>query len=272
MVAGLDGHRHTDVLPPVQPRAHRQDDALLGRGVVATGRDDESGAANPVLVELLDHDAVEERPELVADRVERAGSGAGAHAPRVAAHSATAGADDRSPRLRRMSERIDPGPALAAAGALMVLVSLFLDWYEPDLSGWTSFEIVDLLLAAISAAVIAAAVSRLTRTTDRRPLIRDAWLPVLAATALLLVAVSLVNHPPATVNLGEKAGIWIALAGSLLMLLGSLAGRARISLSFSVREPEPGRPAEPPPARGPDPAPPPAGDTGTQRLGGRQDL
>jgi hypothetical protein len=170
-----------------------------------------------------------------------------------------------------MSERIDAGPALAALGALMVLVSLFLDWYEPDLSAWTSFEVVDLLLATISVAVIAAAVSRFTRGTRGGPVIRDVWLPVLAGAALLLVAVSLVNHPPATVNLGEKAGIWIALAGSLLMLLGSLAGRARISLSFSVREPEPGRPAEPPPARGAAPAPPPTGESGTQRLGGHRD-
>jgi hypothetical protein len=167
-----------------------------------------------------------------------------------------------------MSERIDAGAGLAAVGALMLLVSLFLDWYEPDLSAWTSFEIVDLLLAAISVAVLVAAVSRLTGAPRGGPVIRDAWLPVLAGAALVLVAVSLVNHPPATINLGEKVGIWIALAGSLLMLLGALAGRARVSFSLSFREPEPGRPVEPRSGRG-EPAPPPAGETGTQRLGGR---
>lgn len=268
MVSWLDGHADADVLPPVEAGADREDDPLLGGRVVASGRDDETGPADPVLIELLDHDAVEERAKLVAHRFEGARFGAGAHGPRVAARSNGVGSRFPSLRLRSMSERIDPGPVLAAVGALMVLVSLFLDWYEPDLSAWTSFEIVDLLLASISVAVIAAAVSRLTRTAGRRPLIRDPWLPVLAAIALVLVAVSLVNHPPATVNLGEKVGIWIALAGALLMLLGSLLGRARISLSFSVREPEPGRPAEPPPARG-EPVPPPTGETGTQRLGGR---
>jgi hypothetical protein len=169
-----------------------------------------------------------------------------------------------------MPERIDAWPLVAAVGALMVFVSLFLDWFEPDLSAWTVFEIVDLLLAAISVAVIVAAVSRLPRAPTRRPVIRDAWLPILAAAALVLVALSLVNHPPAAINLGEKAGIWIALAGSLLMVLGTLAGRARISFSFSFREPEPGRPAEPPASRG-QPAPPPTGETGTQRLGGTRD-
>jgi hypothetical protein len=170
-----------------------------------------------------------------------------------------------------VSERIDLGGVLAAIGALMVIVSLFLDWYEPDLSAWTTFEIVDLLLAAISAAVIVAAVSRLTRTTRPEPLIRDAWLPVLGAAAFVLVGIALVNHPPATIGLGEKAGIWIALAGSLVMLLGTLAGRARVSLSLSFREPQPGRPVEPPPPRG-EPAPPPAGETGTRPMGEGRDV
>jgi hypothetical protein len=169
-----------------------------------------------------------------------------------------------------MSERIDAWPAVAALGALLVLVSLFLDWYEPDLSAWTTFEIVDLLLAAISVAVIVAAVSRLTRSPTAGPLIRDAWLPLLAGAAVLLVAVALVNHPPAAVNLGEKVGIWLALAGSLVMLVGSLAGRSRIAISFSYREPEPGRPVEPAAGRA-EPAPPPAGETGTQRLGDTRD-
>jgi hypothetical protein len=166
-----------------------------------------------------------------------------------------------------MPERIDAWPALAAVGALLVLVSLFLDWYEPDLSAWTTFEIVDLLLAAVSIAVLVAAVSRLTRSPAAGPLIRDAWFPLLAGAAVVLVAVALVNHPPAAVNLGEKVGIWLALAGSLVMLVGSLAGRSRISISFSFREPEPGRPVEP--SAGPAPAaPPPTGEPGTQRRGG----
>lgn len=169
-----------------------------------------------------------------------------------------------------MPERIDGWPVLAAVGALIVFVSLFVDWYEPDLSAWTTFEIVDLLLAAISAAILVAAISRLARSPVRAPLIRDAWLPVLAAAAVALVALSLVNHPPAAINLGEKAGSWIALGGSLLMLLGTLAGRARISFSFSFREPEPGRPVDPAPGPAETP-PPPTGETGTQRLGGTRD-
>jgi hypothetical protein len=166
-----------------------------------------------------------------------------------------------------MTRRIDAGSVLAGVGAAMVLVSLFLDWFEPDLSAWTTFEIVDLLLAAISAAIIVAAVSRLARAPGGRPLIRDSWLPVLGGAAVLLIVVALVNHPPATVGLDEKVGIWIALAGSLLMLVGTLAGRARVSLSFSIREPERGPPMEPPPTRAEPP--PPSSEAATRPLGPR---
>ena len=34
---------------------------------------------------------------------------------------------------------IDAGPVLSVAGGLVLLVSLFLDWYEPGVSAWTVF-------------------------------------------------------------------------------------------------------------------------------------
>ena len=41
--------------------------------------------------------------------------------------------------------QIPIGPAIASIGAVLVIVSLFLDWYE-GITGWTNFEIVDLVL------------------------------------------------------------------------------------------------------------------------------
>src|SRR5437762_335408 len=48
---------------------------------MASGRHDQPRAANSVLVELLDDNAVEERPQLVANALERLVSGSRAHAP-----------------------------------------------------------------------------------------------------------------------------------------------------------------------------------------------
>ena len=41
------------------------------------------------------------------------------------------------------------GPLVAAIGAILLIVSLFLDWYE-ELTGFTVFEFVDLLLTGLA--------------------------------------------------------------------------------------------------------------------------
>ena len=50
-----------------------------------------------------------------------------------------------------MRQRFDAGNALVAVGAVVLLVSLFLDWFGPPdggtgVSAWTTFEVLDLLL------------------------------------------------------------------------------------------------------------------------------
>ena len=50
--------------------------------------------------------------------------------------------------------RIDAGPLLALLGGLVLLVSLFLDFYEPTFTAWEVFELLDLVLAALAVAVV----------------------------------------------------------------------------------------------------------------------
>src|SRR3954467_557744 len=65
-----------------------------------------------------------------------------------------------------MPERINGGQALVAIGAIVLLVSLFLSWYEPGLTAWTVFEVWDLVLAAICVAALATLLP--VRRTDLR--------------------------------------------------------------------------------------------------------
>ena len=51
-----------------------------------------------------------------------------------------------------MPERINGGQALVAVGAIVLIVSLFLSWYEPGRTAWTVFEVWDVVLAAIGRA------------------------------------------------------------------------------------------------------------------------
>ena len=57
-----------------------------------------------------------------------------------------------------MTRRIEAGPVLVGLGALLLLVSVFLDWYEPNVTAWQAFEVLDLLMAALSLAALVAVV------------------------------------------------------------------------------------------------------------------
>ena len=69
------------------------------------------------------------------------------------------------------ARRIEIGPLAVLAGSLLLLVSLFLDWYElqPDtgFTAFTVFEFLDLLLAALALLGGAAALGRLLRAEPR---------------------------------------------------------------------------------------------------------
>jgi hypothetical protein len=144
-----------------------------------------------------------------------------------------------------VERRIPIGPLIAALGALLVIASLFLDWYE-QLSGFTIFEVLDLVLVALALATIVsfagALGARLPGTLDPRNSL------VIAIAAIVVVASQLLNDPPAVATdfgPAKELGIWLALAGSALMVAGALLATAQVSLAVDVhqRRPEPRRPA-----------------------------
>ena len=167
--------------------------------------------------------------------------------------------------LSSMERRIDGGALAAGLGALLVFVSLFLDWFEPDLSAWTVFETLDMVLAVLCLATFFLVVpAALGRPVVGGP--PESLLVGVGAAAFVIVGIQLLNHPPAAIGLDEEVGAWLALGGSVLMLVGGVLSRTRITFSIAPREP--GEPrsrqrataaaATPPPA---EPAtPPPAAD------------
>ena len=138
-----------------------------------------------------------------------------------------------------MSRRIDARELLAALGGLLVLISLFLEWYEPGndavfrgngITGWEAFEALDLLLAAIALAVIATGAQSLGTIGS---LGGKALLP-LGALLLILVVVQIASPPPVAWGADVGVGGWLALAGSLIVLAAGLLRAARISISVDV--------------------------------------
>jgi hypothetical protein len=126
------------------------------------------------------------------------------------------------------------GPFVAAIGAILLIVSLFLDWYEVDLEGFTVFEFLDLLLVLLALATIASLAGGLG-------LMRPAPSPSISFAVslftILVVLSQVLNDPPAVANgdAGKEIGIWLALGGAALMVVGSVLAYARISLVFETR-------------------------------------
>jgi hypothetical protein len=169
-------------------------------------------------------------------------------------------------------ERINGGQALAGLGAVLLLVSLFIDWFKPGVDGWTVFELNDLILAAIALFALAIALNPLLRLGLRLPV---GSLPWAGAGALIIVLASVIQKPPAAHvgidrTLDFAGGIWMALGGAVLILVGGILSTARVSLVISrtgasTPPPEsrpPAGPATPPPT---EPAPGPS-DPATRPL------
>lgn len=89
-----------------------------------------------------------------------------------------------------MDRKLDAGALLVAAAALLLTVSLFLDWFGTGgatVSAWEAFEVLDLVLLAAAGVAVAAAFGPL----------EDRLLVAAAATALVVVVSQLIQAPPA---------------------------------------------------------------------------
>jgi hypothetical protein len=129
------------------------------------------------------------------------------------------------------SRRIEAGPLLVLAGAVLLLVSLFLAWYEPSLEAWDVFEVWDLVLAAIGLTALLAALGMLA---DFPSAPEARILPWLSGVGLIVVVYALLDRPPIVDQADPDVGLWLALAGTALMAAGTLLGFARVSIAFDV--------------------------------------
>src|SRR5215210_7467708 len=155
---------------------------------------------------------------------------------------------------RPRETQIPIGPLVASIGAVLLIVSLGLDWYA-DLSGFNSFEFLDLLLVVLALVTLASLAAALGLI--RTPL-RPGTPLVVGVVALVVVLSQLVNHPPAGIGDDVETGLWLGLAGAALMLVGAVLSTARIAIAVQPRRPGAGPDrAEPPP---PPPATPPRAD------------
>jgi hypothetical protein len=135
--------------------------------------------------------------------------------------------------------RIPLGPLVGTIGAALLAVSLFLDWWT-GLTAFTAFEALDLLLLALA---LFTAIALLAEAGLRIPgAAVSGWALPVAALALVIVLSQVVNDPPlasGNPGPGHETGIWVAVAGAVLMTVGALVTGSRVSLAVDVRRREP---------------------------------
>jgi peptidoglycan/LPS O-acetylase OafA/YrhL len=129
-----------------------------------------------------------------------------------------------------MTRRIEAGPVLVGIGALVLLVSVFLDWYQPNVTAWEAFEVVDLLLVALGIAALLAAAGAIR---PEATVIERHWLPAIVAAIAIIVAAQILDPPP-SVDGDPTTGAWLALGAALVMCLGTLLTLGRVSFALTV--------------------------------------
>ena len=129
-----------------------------------------------------------------------------------------------------MTRRIEAGPVLVALGALILLVSLFLDWYQPNVTAWEAFEVLDLLLTALAVAALVGAVGA---NRPEAMVVERHWLPAIVAAIAIIVAAQILDPPP-TVGGDPDTGAWLALGAAVVLCLGTLLTLGRVSFALTV--------------------------------------
>ncbi|HWH12996.1 MAG TPA: hypothetical protein VG165_17880 [Solirubrobacteraceae bacterium] len=140
--------------------------------------------------------------------------------------------------MRRDHARGEAGSLLAGGGGVLLLISLFLDWYVLPgftITAWTAFEVWDVVLAVIALAVVLGVATDLGWWRGPAHAI---GITLLGGAALLIVASQLIDRPPAALHSAIGTGGWLGLVGAGAIVVGALAAESRVTVSIARAAPD----------------------------------
>ena len=111
---------------------------------------------------------------------------------------------------------------VVVAGGVLLFASLFVEWYDPGTDAWTAFEVLDLVLAL--AAVVAGSAGVGALLGERWPE-HARWVSVTGLVAAVIVLTQLIDPPPMVHDASRRAGGFLALAASLILVGGGVLAR-----------------------------------------------
>jgi hypothetical protein len=145
--------------------------------------------------------------------------------------------------------RLRAGEWIAGVSGLVLLVALFLPWYEIQegivfgppgrldarASAWDAFTVLDVLLALGALAAIAVVIVTATHATPAVPLAMQSLLTLFSLLLLVLVVFRLLDSPDVSFvegsggvvreqveDVSRQAGSWLGLAATLGIVVGDL--------------------------------------------------
>jgi hypothetical protein len=139
--------------------------------------------------------------------------------------------------------RIRLGELLAAAGAVCLIVSLTLPWYENaegKLSVWSTFGPAVLLLLLATIAALVLFIATITERSPALPVAAGVWCVLLGLIGVIAAIVRVLERPDHATSL--CAGAWLGLVGAVAILLGAwLSIRDERTSLYPPALPEPRR-------------------------------
>ncbi len=137
--------------------------------------------------------------------------------------------------------RLRVGELVALVGVACVIAALTRPWYESpigNLDVWDTFGPGPVLIMTAACAALAMVVSALTERAAALPVAIAVWCVPLALIAVIAAVVRVAERPDHASGL--CAGAWLALVGSVLMLIGAwLALRDERPSLYPPADPQP---------------------------------
>jgi hypothetical protein len=143
--------------------------------------------------------------------------------------------------------RLRAGEWITGASGALLLVSLFLPWYEgaASLSAWETLAVLDIVLALIAAAAVLLVVVTATQPAPGVPVAMASLVALVGLIGLVLVLVRVANLPDGAD--GREWGLFVGLAGAVGIVAGAFVAMRDERLSPPGRHTDStGRPAPPP--------------------------
>jgi len=149
-------------------------------------------------------------------------------------------------------KRVRTGELVAAGGAVVLLVAMFLEWYGAagggeGLTAWDAFSVTDVVLALVVLAGLALLAFQIVGRGPALPVAIGVVTASLAFVALLLVLYRILNQPGSNDAVDVRLGAWLGLAATAAVWWGAWK-------ALSDERPRPADPPSPAPERRPTPA------------------